>query len=160
VNARHVKTGPGRKSDWNDAQWLQKRHTLGLLQGWFRPAAEIRCLRARTRHRAERIRQRAPHILHMQQARKLMNIQLNIVLSARTGGTGQAIGRAIVAGERDPAKLAQRRNPGCKHTEEEITKALTGSWPEAQLFILKQALELFDFYTAQLEIGDQAMERQ
>ena len=22
VNARHVKTVPGRKSDWNDAQWL------------------------------------------------------------------------------------------------------------------------------------------
>src|SRR5262245_6408892 len=37
VNARHVKTVPGRKSDWNDAQWLQKLHTLGLLQGSFRP---------------------------------------------------------------------------------------------------------------------------
>jgi hypothetical protein len=37
VNARHVKTVPGRKSDWNDAQWLQKLHALGLLQGSFRP---------------------------------------------------------------------------------------------------------------------------
>jgi transposase len=26
VNARHVKTVPGRKTDWNDAQWLQKLH--------------------------------------------------------------------------------------------------------------------------------------
>jgi transposase len=29
VNARHVKTVPGRKSDWNDAQWLQRLHALG-----------------------------------------------------------------------------------------------------------------------------------
>ncbi len=43
VNARHVKTVPGRKSDWNDAQWLQKLHALGLLQGSFRPDAE-RCI--------------------------------------------------------------------------------------------------------------------
>jgi hypothetical protein len=41
VNRRHVKTVPGRKSDWNDAQWLQKLHALGLLQASFRPDAEI-----------------------------------------------------------------------------------------------------------------------
>ena len=45
VNARHVKTVPGRKTDWNDAQWLQKLHALGLLQASFRPDAEIRTLR-------------------------------------------------------------------------------------------------------------------
>jgi transposase len=160
VNARHVKTVPGRKTDWNDAQWLQKLHALGLLQDSFRPDAEIRSLRALARHRAELIRHRAPHILHMQQALKLMNIQLNIVLSDITGVTGQAIVRAIVGGERDPLKLAQLRNPGCKHSEEEIAKALTGTWHSAQLFILKQGLELFDFYTAQLDVCDQEMERQ
>ena len=42
VNARHVKTVPGRKTDWNDAQWLQKLHAFGLLQASFRPDAEIR----------------------------------------------------------------------------------------------------------------------
>src|SRR2546423_10985233 len=37
VNPRHVKTVPGRKSDWNDGQWLQKLHAFGLLQASFRP---------------------------------------------------------------------------------------------------------------------------
>ncbi len=47
VNAHHVQTVPGRKSDWNDAQWLQKLHALGLVQASFRPDAEIRsCIRA------------------------------------------------------------------------------------------------------------------
>lgn len=159
VNARHVKTVPGRKSDWNDAQWLQKLHALGLLQGSFRPDAEIRSVRALARHRAELIRHRAPHILHMQQALKVMNIQLSIVLSDITGETGQAIVRAIVAGEREPARLADLRHPNCKATVAEIEKALTGTWQEPQLFILKQALELFDFYTAQLDACDREMER-
>jgi hypothetical protein len=78
-------------------------HMLGLLQASFRSDAEIRCLRLLARHRAELIRHRAPHILHMQQALKLMNIQLSEVLSEITGLTGQAIVRAIVGGERDAA---------------------------------------------------------
>src|SRR5881296_1578301 len=73
VNARHVKTVPGRKSDWNDAQWLQKLHALGLLLASFRPDAEIGCLRVLARARAELIRHRAAHLLHMQQALKQMN---------------------------------------------------------------------------------------
>jgi len=159
VNAQHVKTVPGRKSDWNDAQWLQRLHLLGLLHAWFRPDAEIRSLRVLARHRAELIRHRAPHILHMQQALKQMNIQLSEVLSDITGVSGQAIVRAIVAGERDPATLAQLRNPGCKHTEAEISKALTGTWQESQIFILAQNLQLYDFYTAQLAACDSEMER-
>ena len=79
VNARHVKTVPGRKTDWNDAQWLQKLHALGLLQASFRPDAEIRTLRTLARYRAELIERRAPHINHMIQALKHMNIQLNLV---------------------------------------------------------------------------------
>jgi transposase len=66
VNARHAKTVPGRKTDWNDAQWLQKLHALGLLRASFRPDAEIAALRTLVRYRAELIQHRAPHILHMQ----------------------------------------------------------------------------------------------
>jgi transposase len=39
VNARDVKHVPGRKSDVNDAQWLQQLHACGLLRGSFRPRA-------------------------------------------------------------------------------------------------------------------------
>jgi transposase len=160
VNARHVKTVPGRKTDWNDAQWLQKLHTLGLLHASFRPDAEMCILRTLLRHRAALIEHRAPHILHMQKALKLMNIQLSEVLTDITGVTGQAILRAIVHGERDPLKLAQLRNPACKSSADDLAKALTGSWRTEQLFILQQALELFDFYTHQIAACDAQIERQ
>jgi len=106
VNARHVKTVPGRKSDWNDAQWLQKLHALGLVQGSFRPEAERCIVRTLLRHRATLMAPRAPHILHMHKALELMNLQVSAVLTDMTGVTGQAILRAIVHGERDPLRLA------------------------------------------------------
>jgi transposase len=160
VNARHVKTVPGRKTDWNDAQWLQKLHALGLLGASFRPDAEIRTLRTLVRYRAELIERRAPHINHMIQALKHMNIQLNLVLTDITGKSGLAILRAIMAGERDPQRLAHFRQSSCKHSEAEIAKALTGRWDDAQLFILQQALEIFDYYSTKITECDTKLEQQ
>jgi len=160
VNARHVKTVPGRKSDWSDAQWLQKLHALGLLQASFRPDAEIRTLRTLARYRAELIERRAPHINHMIQALKHMNIQLNLVLTDITGVSGLAMLRAIIAGERDPHQLALFRQPGCKHSEAEIVKALTGTWDDAQIFILTQSVDMFDYYTTKLITCDRQLEQQ
>jgi transposase len=155
VNARHAKTVPGRKSDWNDAQWLQKLHALGLLAASFRPDAEIVALRTLVRYRAELIAHRAPHILHMQKALQQMNIQLERVLSDIMGVTGQAIVRAIVAGERERLTLAQMRNAACRSSEETIAKALTGSWKDEQVFVLTQALVIYDLYSAQITVCDE-----
>ncbi len=60
VNARHMKNVPGRKSDVQDCQWIQKLHTVGLLSGSFRPDSEMCTLRAYLRHRAQLIQHRAP----------------------------------------------------------------------------------------------------
>ena len=154
VNARYVKTVPGRKSDWNDAQWLQKLHALGLLAASFRPDIEIAALRTLVRYRAELIQHRAPHILHLQKALQQMNLQLERVLSDIMGVTGQAIIRAIVAGERDPLTLAKMRNGACKSSTETIAKALTGSWKDELLFVLPQALVISDVYSAQIAVCD------
>ena len=77
-----------------------------------------------------------------------------------TGVTGQTIIRAILAGERDPQNLAGLREPGCKKSVEEIGKALTGTWREEHLFILKQSLEIFDFYTRLIQACDEEIERE
>ena len=158
VNARHVKMVPGRKSDWNDAQWLQKLHALGLLRASFRPDAEICALRTLVRYRAELIQHRSPHALHIQQALKVMNIQLSEVLTDVMGTTGLAIIRAIAAGERDPVVLAQHRTVSCRSSVDLIAKALTGTWKDEQVFVLQQALALYDTYTSHLRICDAQIE--
>jgi hypothetical protein len=88
---------------------------------------------------------------HMQKALLQMNIQLSQALSDVTGKTGLTILRAIVAGERNPNKLAELRNNRCEKDEAEIAKALTGTWREEHLFVLQQSLEFFDFYTVQIQ---------
>lgn len=160
VNARHFKIVPGRKSDYNDAQWLQKLHALGLLEGSFRPDDEMCVLRSLLRHRAQLIEHRSPHILHMQKALKLMNIQLPEVLTDLTGVTGMAILRAIVAGERRGDVLARLRRPGCRRTEDDIIQALTGTWRDEHLFVLAQSLELYDDDTAKITACDHRLDQQ
>jgi transposase len=160
VNPCHFKIVPGRKSDYNDAQWLQKLHSLGLLQGSFRPDNELCVLRCLLRHRAQLIEHRSPHILHMQKALKLMNIQLSEVLGDVTGVTGMAIIRAIVAGERRGEVLAQLRRPGCKNSPDVIGRALTGDWRPEHLFVLQQSLDLYDYYTQKIAECDEQIERQ
>jgi hypothetical protein len=128
IAATAIKRFPGRKTDVLDCQWIQTLHSYGLLADSFRPEADLVALRTLLRHRAQLIQHRSPHILHMQKALLQMNIQLSQVLSDITGETGQLIVRAIVAGERDPHKLAALRNYRCKKNEDEIAKALTGTW--------------------------------
>jgi hypothetical protein len=162
VNARHLKNVPQRKTDVLDCQWIQHLHHLGLLSASFRPEAEIAVLRAYLRQRAMLIEHRAPHARseHMQKALQQMNVQLTQVLSDITGVTGQAIIRAIVAGERDPVRLAQFRQPSCHSSQDAIAKALTGTYRAEHVFALQQALALYDFYTERLAECDQQIEQQ
>ncbi len=160
VNARHIKNVPGRKSDVQDCQWIQRLHSYGFLRASFRPEAEMVVLRAYLRHRAMLIEHRAAHIQHMQKALPLMNVQLPRVLSDITGVTGMQIIRAIVAGERNPQVLATFRNGRCQRSEAEIAKALTGNYRAEHVFALKQALALYDAYSGQLQECDEEIERQ
>ena len=160
VNARHLKNVPGRKSDIQDCQWIQGLHSVGLLRGSFRPEGEIVALRGYLRHRAALLEHRAAHIQHMQKALQQMNVQLTQVISDITGMTGLAIIRAILAGQRDPQQLAALRQPGCKKSEKEIAKALTGNYRHEHVFALKQALALYDAYSVQLAECDGEIERQ
>lgn len=159
VNARDVKMVPGRKTDFNDAQWLQRLHQYGLLRGSFRPREKIATLRSYLRHREGLVEYAASHIQHMQKALMQMNVQLHHVLSDITGATGMKILRAIVGGERDPSRLAEFRDPQCKASVETVREALTGNYRAEHVFALRQALELFDFYQTKIAECDREIEQ-
>jgi len=160
ISSRSLRKVAGQKTDVEDAQWIQTLHSYGLLKGSFRPQADLVALRTLLRHRAQLVEHRSPHIQHMQKALLQMNIQLTQAVTDVMGMTGQMIIRAILSGLRDPEQLASLRDPGCKHSEEEIAKALTGTWREEHLYVLKQSLELYDFYTEKIEACDKEINRQ
>jgi len=155
VNARHVKGVPGRKTDVQDAAWLQQLHAAGLLRKSFRSAQEIVSLRYLMRHRQTLVSAAARQIQAMQKImtepersggsqRSLveicwqMNLKIQHVFSDADGVSAQAIITAIIAGERDPAKLAALRDRRCRSSLADIKSALAGNYREEYLFVLKQ----------------------
>lgn len=159
VNARDARAVPGRKTDVKDAQWLQRLHACGLLRASFRPGRDIAALRSYLRLRERHLDYAAAHIQHMQKALTFMNLQLQHVVSDITGLTGMRIVRAIVAGERDPAVLAEMRDRRCKSDFETIRAALVGNYQPEHVFALAQALDLYCGYKARIEECDAQIER-
>ncbi|MBC8725857.1 IS110 family transposase [Paraburkholderia sp. 31.1] len=126
VDARQMKYVPGRKSDVQDCQWLQKLMSLGLLRAAWCPAGEVCVVRAVVRQRELLLTEQGSWVQRMQKALLQMII------------------RAIVAGERDPKVLARFRHSLVEASTEDIIRALTGNWREEHLFVLAQALAMFD----------------
>ena len=146
VNARHVKNVPGRKTDVQDCQWLQYLHSVGLLAGSFRPTEDVCAVRSLLRHRDNLIKMAASHVQHMQKALTQMNVQIHHVISDITGVTGLAIIDSILAGERDPQKLAALKDRRIKADQSTIAKSLEGDYRSQHIFTLKQVLQAYRYY--------------
>jgi transposase len=159
VNARHTKNLPGRKSDVQERQWLLKLHTYGLLNNSFQPTSEILVLRTYWRQRAEHVRGMTTCIQRMQKVLTQMNVQLANVISDLSGVTGQMIVRAILAGERDPRKLAELSDPRIDASKEEIAKSLEGNWRQELLFVLQQEVEMYNIYQQRIAECDQQLQK-
>ena len=138
VNARHVKGVPGKKTDVCDAAWLQQLHAAGLLRASFRPRREIIPLRYLMRHRADLVAQAGQQVQLMQKVMTEMNLHIHHVFSDVDGVSAQAIISAILAGERDPEKLAALRDRRCRAPLDKIIRALRGDYREEYLFVLRQ----------------------
>lgn len=159
VNARHVKCVPGRKSDVADCQWLQYLHTVGLLRGSFHPPQAVGAVRTLQRHRDTLVTQASEHVQHMQKALVQMNVQLHHVISDLTGLTGLRIVDTILAGERDPQRLALLRDPRIKASTETVAQALVGDWRDELLFTLRQSLAAYRHTQQQITECDDELAR-
>jgi transposase len=157
VNAQDTKNLPGRKSDIQECQWLLKLHVYGLLKNSFRPKEEICVMRTFWRQRQQHIADASRCIQRMQKALTQMNLQLANVISDISGWTGQAILSAILAGERDPRKLAELRDPRIKASEAVVAKSLEGNWRPELLFVLKQEFETYGSFQRKIQECDEAL---
>ena len=142
-----------------ECQWLQKLHTFGLLNNSFRPTEEIQVLRTYLRQRENLVAASSTCIQHMQKTLTQMNVQLANVISDISGVTGMAMLRAIIAGERNPERLATLKHNRVRASREEIARSLEGNWREELLFVLEQSLELYDLYVRKIAVCDQRIER-
>jgi len=155
VNARHLRGVPGRpKTDVLDCQWIRRLHSCGLLNGSFRPSGEICEIRSLQRHREGLVESASRHVQHMQKSLQQMNVRLDEAVSDITGKTGLAIIEAVLAGERNPRRLAALRDVRVKADEKEVARALCGDYRAEHVFVLRQSYGCYKFLLAQMEECD------
>ncbi len=147
VNARHVKNLPGRKTDVSDAMWLAQLGAHGLVRGSFVPPEPIRQLRDLTRTRTAVVRQRAREIQRLEKLLEDAGIKLSSVASDISGVSGRAMLQALIAGQRDPAQLAELAKRRLRSKIPALTQALTGRFGEHHGFLAQLHLDLIDQHT-------------
>ena len=81
VNAQHLKTVPGRKTDVGDAEWIAKQLSAGNLKASYVPDREQRELREVTRYRKSLTEERAREINRLGKMLEGANIKLTSVVS-------------------------------------------------------------------------------
>jgi transposase len=142
-----------------DCQWIQKLHSLGLLESSFLPDSFTESIRQVSRHRKNLLENAADYISRMQKALRQMNIRLDNVLRDVTGQSGQLIIKAILDGERNATKLMSFAHYNVHASKIEIEKALTGDWRQEFLIELKHSFELYHVLHDKIQECDKEIER-
>jgi transposase len=151
VNARHVKNLPGRKTDVADATWLAQLGAHGLVRGSFVPPEPIRQLRDLTRARAAITRERSREVQRLEKLLEDAGIKLSAVASDICGVSGRAMLEALIAGNNDPAALAELAKRRLRSKIPALTEALTGRFTEHHAFLARVHLDLIDQHTAAID---------
>jgi transposase len=158
VNARHTKGIPGRKTDVSDAAWLAELGAHGLVRGSFVPPEPIRQLRDLTRTRTAITRERGREVQRLEKLLEDAGIKLSSVASDITGVSGRAMLEALIAGDRDPAGLADLAKRRMRSKIPELTEALTGRFGEHHSFLARLHLDLIDGHSRAIEELDERIE--
>lgn len=158
VNPRHFKNVPGRKTDVKDAQWLAELLQVGLLKPSSCPPPAQRELRDLVRYRSTLIGERATLSNRIQKVLESANIKLASVATDVLGVSGRAMLEALIAGERDPAVLAELAKARLRNKKALLEQALTGKFTDTQGFILTHLLTLIDTLEESIDAFDQRIE--
>jgi transposase len=152
ANALHIRHVPGRKSDMNDATWIADLLAHGLIRGSFVPPTPIQELRELTRTRKQLVGEIARHTLRIQKTLEDANLKLTHVVSDILGTSGRAILHALIAGETDPARLADLTTGRLKASRADLVEALQGRVTAHHRFLL-------DLHLTQIEALDAAVQK-
>jgi transposase len=144
LNAQHIKTVPGRKTDVKDCEWICRLVEHGLVRPSFVPPRDIRQLRDLTRYRTETVRDRARDVNRLVMFLEDAGIKLSSVVSDITGRSARAMLDALVAGERDPQALAHLALGSLQGKVPLLTRALTGSFSDHHAFMVASMLRAID----------------
>lgn len=159
VNARDVKHLPGRpKTDVLDAVWLCKVAERQMLRPSFVPPAQIRQLRDLTRYRMSLVAARGAEKSRVEKLLEDACIKLSVVASDIFGVSGREMMAALIAGERDPGRLAEMARSRMRAKIPQLREAFTGFFTDHHAMLLSQMLARIDGIEADIDLLDSRIE--
>jgi transposase len=151
VNAQHIKAVPGRKTDVRDCEWIADLLRHGLLKASFVPDRFHRELRELTRQRTTLVEERSAVANRLQKTLEGANIKLASVASSILGKSAREILEALVAGNMDPAAMADLAKGRMRRKIPQLEQALLGSVGVHQKFLVALFLSHVDFLDAAIQ---------
>ena len=158
ANAAHIKNVPGRKTDVNDATWIADLVACGLIKASFVPDEAIQQLRSLLRARKQRVREQTSHIQRIQKTLEEANIKLDSVISDTMGVSGRRMIEAMIAGVRNPHRLAALADRRIKASPKVLYDALHGRLTDHHRFMLELYLGQHDALSSAVAKIDQAVD--
>ena len=158
ANAAHIKNVPGRKTDVNDATWIADLVACGLIRASFVPDEAIQQLRSLLRARKQLTREQTSHIQRIQKTLEEANIKLDSVISDIMGVSGRRMIEAMIAGVRNPHKLAALADRRIKASPKVLYDALHGRLTEHHRFMLELYLAQHDALAKAIGKIDEAVD--
>ncbi|BBZ48697.1 IS110 family transposase [Mycobacterium heidelbergense] len=158
ANAKAVRNVPGRKTDVSDAMWLADLGAHGLVRASFVPPQPIRELRDLTRARTMITRARTKEIQRLEKLLEDAGIKLSAVASDIVGVSGRAMLEALIAGQRDPAVLADLAKQRLREKIPALTEELRGRFNDHHAFMTRLYLDRIDAHDADVARLDERIE--
>ena len=158
ANAAHIKNVPGRKTDVNDATWIADLVACGLIRASFVPDETIQELRSLLRARKQLTREQTSHIQRIQKTLEEANIKLDSVISDIMGVSGRRMIEAMIAGVRNPHKLAALADRRIKAAPKVLHDALHGRLTDHHRFMLELYLGQHDALSQAIAKIDDAVD--
>ena len=138
------------KTDKLDAVWLAKLTEKGLLRPSFVPPAEIRRLRDYTRLREDLTHERTRYWQRLEKLLEDALIKISAVASTLDTLSTRDMIEALIAGERDPGRLADLARGKMKAKRSELIAALDGRFDDHHAELARMLLDQIDTLTAQI----------
>ncbi len=159
-NAHHVKNVPGRKTDMADAEWLADVVAHGMVRPSLVPEEPIRGLRELTRYRTTQVEARSREVQRLEKVLQDAGIKLSSVASRVLTQSGRAMVEALIAGERDPAVLAEMAKGRMRPKRDALAEALAGRFRQHHAVVARAILDHIDFLDASVRTLDEAIAEQ
>lgn len=159
-NAHHVRNVPGRKTDMADAEWLADVVAHGMVRPSLVPDEPMRAVRELTRYRKTQIDARAQEVQRLEKVLQDAGVKLTSVASGVLTLSGRDMVEALIAGERDPQRLAELARGRMRSKRPELAEALNGRFRAHHARVARQVLNHIDFLDTTIAELDQAIAEQ